>query len=83
MGHRAGNPFRRLGRRIGVTSVDHDTRALRGEQLGHRLTDAAGAADDDGAAAGERPANRPRPPGRASSCPCSSSRAGWSAGLRR
>ena len=80
---RAGDALRRFGRRVGVTSVDHDTRALRGQQLGHRQTDAASAADDDGAAAGERPANRPRPPERASSCPCSSSRAGWSAGRRR
>ena len=33
-----------------------------GEQFGDREPDAACSADDDGAAAGQRCANRPRPP---------------------
>ena len=34
--------------------LTHDTGALFGEQFGDREPDAAGAADDDGAAAGQR-----------------------------
>ena len=43
---------------LGVTTVDHDARALLGEKCGDRTTDAAGSADHDGATAGQRCANR-------------------------
>ena len=36
---------------VGVATVEHDPGALFGEQFGDRETDAASAADDDGAAA--------------------------------
>ena len=66
----------RFGRRVCVASVHHHAGALRSQQFGHRQTDAACAADDDGAAAGQRLANRSRPSWRTAWRPCSSSRAG-------
>ena len=54
MGDGAGVSRRRPLRGVGVAAVEHDTGALLGEQFGHREADAAGAADDDGALAGQR-----------------------------
>ena len=39
---------------VGVAAVDDDTGALRGKQFRNGESDAAGAADDDRAAAGQR-----------------------------
>ena len=69
---------------VRATTVDHDAGAFCSKQFGHRQPDAAGPADDNCRAAGQRFANRLRPPARrASSCPCSRSRACWSAGRCR
>ena len=61
---RTGNALGRVAGRVGVASVDDNAGPLRGQQFGYRQTDAASAADDNGAATGQRFANRSCPPGR-------------------
>ena len=53
MGDRTVDTRRGLCRGICVPTVDDDTRALRREERGDLESDAAGSADDDGAASAQ------------------------------
>jgi hypothetical protein len=59
---RAVDAVGRFGRCLGVPAIDDDARALFGEKFGDRAPDTARTADDDGAAPGQRVANRRRRP---------------------
>jgi hypothetical protein len=59
---RTFDAFRGFGGDFGIAPIDHHARTLGGEQLSDRQADTARASDDDGAAPGQRRANRRRRP---------------------